>query len=170
MTEVEFAGVKFKGGKMIAVIMALSTLVGGLYGGFEVYKDYMDMKKKIAAYTAPDLSGFDKRIALIKKELDAAIVRVGEIQTIARDIRSDTRSDAANLHNSISAVDKRSRAADTDTRAAMRSAEKVLRDITASASERFDSKINSIDEKLDTLEKRIQKQVKRALDNPLLRK
>ena len=170
MTEVEFAGVKFKGGKMIAVIMALSTLVGGLYGGFEVYKDYMDMKKKIAAYTAPDLSGFDKRIALIKKELDAAIVRVGEIQTIARDIRSDTRTDAANLHNSISAVDKRSRAADTDTRAAMRSAEKVLRDITASASERFDSKINSIDEKLDTLEKRIQKQVKRALDNPLLRK
>ena len=52
----------------------------------------------------------------------------------------------------------------------MRQAEKVLRDITSSASERFDSKINSIDEKLDTLEKRIQKQVKRALDNPLLRK
>ena len=51
MAEVEFAGVKFKGGKMIAIIMALSTLVGGLYGGFEVYKDYMDMKKKILSYT-----------------------------------------------------------------------------------------------------------------------
>ena len=170
MAEVEFAGVKFKGGRMIAIVMALSTLIGGLYGGFEVYKDYMDMKKKIMAYTAPDLSGFDKRIAIIQKQLNAATIRVGEIQTIARDIRSDTRADAANLHNSISAVDKRSRTADTETRAAMRQAEKVLRDITSSASERFDSKINSVDEKLDTLEKRIQKQVKRALDNPLLRK
>ena len=41
MAEVELAGVKFKGGKMIAIVMALSTLVGSLYGGFEVYKDYI---------------------------------------------------------------------------------------------------------------------------------
>ena len=27
---------------MVAVAMGLSTLVGGLYGGFEVYKDFMD--------------------------------------------------------------------------------------------------------------------------------
>ena len=31
-TEVEFAGVKFRGGKMFAIILALSTLGGGLYG------------------------------------------------------------------------------------------------------------------------------------------
>ena len=170
MAEVEFAGVKFKGGKMIAVIMALSTLVGGLYGGFEVYKDYMDMKKKIAAYTAPDLSGFDKRIALIKKELDAAIVRVGEIQMIARDTRADTRADAASLHSAISAVDKRSRTADTDTRSALRLAEQTLRNIISSASARFDSKITSVDSKLDVQEKRLQKQLQRALDNPLLKR
>ena len=47
MAEIEFAGVKFKGGKMAAVLLALSTLIGGLYGAFEVYKDYMDMKEKI---------------------------------------------------------------------------------------------------------------------------
>ena len=170
MAEIEFAGIKFKGGRMIAVVMALTTLGGFIFAGAEAYARWVAMEKKINSYVAPDLSGFDKRIAIIQKQLKSATTRVSEIQTIARDIRQDTRADAANLHNSISAVDKRSRAADTDTRAAMRSAEKVLRDITASASERFDSKINSIDEKLDTLEKRIQKQVKRALDNPLLRK
>ena len=170
MAEVEFAGVKFKGGKMVAVLMAGSTLIGGLYGAFEVYKDYQNMKKKIASYTAPDLSGFDKRISLIQKQLKANTTRVGEIQTIARDTRQDTRADAASLHSAISAVDKRSRTADSETRAAMRQAEKTLRDITSSASERFDSKINSVDEKLDALEARIQKQVKRALDNPLLKR
>ena len=46
-TEVEFAGVKFRGGKIFVIITALSTLGGGLYAGFEFWKDYMDMKEKI---------------------------------------------------------------------------------------------------------------------------
>ena len=33
-TEVEFAGVKFRGGKIFVIITALSTLGGGLYAGF----------------------------------------------------------------------------------------------------------------------------------------
>ena len=60
MAEIEFAGIKFKGGRMVAVAMGLSTLVGGLYGGFGVYKDYMDMKEMIQSYVAPDLSGFQE--------------------------------------------------------------------------------------------------------------
>jgi flagellar hook-basal body complex protein FliE len=170
MAEVEFAGVKFKGGRMVAVVMALTTLGGFIFAGAEAYARWVAMEKKINSYVSPDLSGFDKRIAIIQKQLRASTVRVSEIQTIARDIRQDTRADAASLHNAMSAVDKRSRTADAETRAAMRQAEKVLRDITSSASERFDSKINSVDQKLDTLEKRLQKQLQRALDNPLLKR
>jgi hypothetical protein len=51
----------------------------------------------------------------------------------------------------------------------MRQAEKTLRDITASASERFDSKINGVDAKLDALEARLNRTLQRALDNPLLK-
>ena len=72
MAEVEFGGVKFRGGKMVVVITALSTLVGGLYGGFEVYKDYMDMKKKILSYRAPDMSGFDKKLAVMNETMGVA--------------------------------------------------------------------------------------------------
>jgi len=36
MSELEFAGVKFKGGKLVGIIIALSTLVGGAYGVFSV--------------------------------------------------------------------------------------------------------------------------------------
>ena len=45
MAEFEFAGTTFRGGKMFAVLTALSTLGGGLWAGFEFYKDYMDMKE-----------------------------------------------------------------------------------------------------------------------------
>ena len=98
MAEVEFAGVKFKGGKMVAIVMALSTLVGGLYGAFEVYKDYTNMKKKILSYSAPDLSGFDKKLAVMSKTMDTVTKemasvrnRVLEVQGIVRDTRQDMR-------------------------------------------------------------------------------
>ena len=66
-TEIEIGGVKLKGGKMLAVVMALSTAVGALYGGFEVYKDYMDMKEQISTYVAPDLSEINQGIAVLQE-------------------------------------------------------------------------------------------------------
>lgn len=169
MAEFEFAGVKFKGGKMVAIVTALSTLAGGLWGGFEVYARYRDMEEKINSYVAPDLSGIEKEVALVRQDMKSIKVRVAEIQEITRNIREDTRADAASLHNAIGQVDKRSRSADSDTRAAMRQAEQTIRAIISSAQERFDIKINSIDTKLDALEERIEKKVQRALDNPLLK-
>ena len=65
MAEVEFAGLKFKGGKIFVIITALTTLGGGLWGGFEFYKDYLNMKEQIQNYVAPDLSEFDKNLSLI---------------------------------------------------------------------------------------------------------
>ena len=40
MAEVEIAGAKIKGGKMLLILPILGTLGGGLWGGFEFYKDY----------------------------------------------------------------------------------------------------------------------------------
>ena len=188
MDEVEVGGVKFKGGKMLAVVMGLSTFVGGLYGAFEFYKDYMDMREKIESYAAPDLSGFDKKLAImnktmnsVTKQMDAVRVRVGEVQGIVRDTRQDVRSDATKLYEGISSVDRRSRALDSETRSALRQAEKNIRDITESASAsvrsitesastRFDAKINGIDSKLNTFEKRQDKKLRDALNNPLLKR
>ena len=67
MTEVEVGGVKFKGGKAFTVIFALGSMIGALYGAFEVYKDYMDMKEQIQSYVAPDLSGIEEQIAVQKR-------------------------------------------------------------------------------------------------------
>ena len=66
MAEVEIAGAKIKGGKILLILPILGTLGGGLWGGFEFYKDYMNMREKIEEYSAPDLSGFDKKLAVLK--------------------------------------------------------------------------------------------------------
>ena len=56
MAELDVGGVKFKGGKIMVIITALTTFGGSLWGGFEFYKDYLDMKGQITSYTAPDMS------------------------------------------------------------------------------------------------------------------
>ena len=177
MAEVEVGGIKFKGGKLVVIFTLISTLGGGLWAGFEFYKDYMDMREKIESYTAPDLSEFDKKLAVMNKtmgaltkQMDSVSNRVGEGQQIVRDTRHDLRSDATKLYAGISAVDRRSRTLDAETRSALRQAEKNIRDITDSASSRFDAKINGIDSKLNTFEKRQDKKLRDALNNPLLKR
>ena len=45
-TEVEFAGVKFRGGKMFAIILALSTLGGGLYGALRILQGLYEYERE----------------------------------------------------------------------------------------------------------------------------
>ena len=68
--ELEFAGIKFRGGKLVGILIALSTLVGGAYGAFEVYKDYMDMKEVIKSYEPPDLSGYESRLNVFEENIE----------------------------------------------------------------------------------------------------
>ena len=63
--EVEYGGIKATGGKLFIIISLLGTLGGALWGGFEFYKDYQDMKDQITSYVAPDLSGVDKKLEVL---------------------------------------------------------------------------------------------------------
>ena len=60
--EVEYGGIKAKGGRLFIIISLLGTIGGGLWGFFELVKRYEDMESQIQSYVAPDLSGFDKRL------------------------------------------------------------------------------------------------------------
>lgn len=69
MAEVEFGGVKFSGGKMFAILTALSTLGGASWGAFEIHADYMKMRSKIEKFVSPNLSHIDKHITMVHNEL-----------------------------------------------------------------------------------------------------
>jgi hypothetical protein len=98
MAEVEFGGLKFTGGKMFALLTALSTLGGAAWGGFEIYKDYMDMKEiiqeididEISAANTLQLQKLDDAIGYtqdIKDDLKLEIRRIeGLVETLEKDI------------------------------------------------------------------------------------
>ena len=108
MAEIEYGGIKVGGSKLLLVLPLIGTLGGGLWGGFEFYKDYMDMKEQIKNYVAPDLSEFDKNLAVISEEMkvtreEVIIIRdaIGEQVDFMRDTKHDLREDLVRDRKSV---------------------------------------------------------------------
>lgn len=150
MAEFEFGGMTFRGGKMMILLTALSTAGGALWGGFEFYKDYMDMKEIIQNI---DVSEIEARNTQIEIKLDEAI-------DYSRSIKNDLRDDFNRMERNIDRVEDQSRAME----------EKVT-EIIDRAKERFDTQRESLQTdtrlQMEALESRLNKKIQNALDNPL---
>jgi len=160
------------------VFPLIGTIIGGLWGGFELYKRYEDMEKQIQSYVAPDLSGFDKRIDVMRSEVNALKELVHDAQETARDIRTDIKGEVNKQHDQIAAIDKRSRSESQETRTIIRNAEKnfndlemgtlsMIRELISNASKRWDDKLTKVDSQIENLEKKLDKKIGKALENPL---
>ncbi|HBZ39637.1 MAG TPA: hypothetical protein DEO59_14610 [Balneola sp.] len=184
-TEVEFAGVKFRGGKIFVIITALSTLGGGLYAGFEFYKDYVNMRTKIEKYTAPDLSGFDKKLAVLREEMQALTIEVKAKEELIQDardytkeIKTDLKDELHIMSKQVDSIEKRGKEAFRLVRDSIDKNDTKVRKMVTVNSDRFDTRREQIRKDMDALETRLKKemkelrdsisnQIKKALENPL---
>ena len=173
-TEVEFAGVKFRGGKIFVIITALSTLGGGLYAGFEFWKDYMDMKEQIQKYVAPDLSGFDKKLAVLRADMDALqkieqVIEEAAIQSRdeAREIKHDLKAEIVRTEKIVEGIDRRVKGIQDDTRKMIDKENDRNDKLRERIQNRMDSLDDGLSSKMRTLEKDMEEKIKKALKNPL---
>ena len=60
---------KLSSGKIAIIFAALSTIIGGLWAGFEVYQQFLTMKEVTAAYVPPDLSDIESRISVLDERV-----------------------------------------------------------------------------------------------------
>ena len=149
MAEIEIAGVKMSGSKLVIILPLLGTLIGGLWGGFELYNRYLMMEQKIDAYVAPDLSGFDKKLATVQAELDMILAEVELVSGVAKELKNELRGDVRRIETIVE---------DTESKVKEDSRE-LNRDINEA--------VKSIKEDMKALEEKIEKQIKLALENPL---
>jgi gas vesicle protein len=157
MAEIEFAGMTFKGGKMMVVLTALSTLGGALWGGFEFYKDYMDMKEIVQNI---DVGAIEARNNEIEIKLDEAIEYTRDIKDSLRDditrIERVSDSTSTRVKNIQDDIDERLREVSTLTR----ETEKDVRDTMRNLEDRIEAD-------MEKLESELEEKVQKALDNPL---
>lgn len=87
-TVISVGGYNFTPAKLMIAGGIISSVLGGLYGAFEVYKDYMSMKEAIQTYVAPDLSEINKKIAVLEQNSEKSTEYVRDINTnLKQDIR-----------------------------------------------------------------------------------
>ena len=108
--EFSIAGFKLKlNSAFLAMAIPIATTVGGaMWGAFEFYKDYTDMKVRIQKYVAPDLSAFDKRLAVIEENSQ-------KTTDYTRDIKNDLKQDLRRLEVVVEQVERTSKQAQRDS-------------------------------------------------------
>ena len=149
MAEIEYKGIKVGGSKMLLVLPLIGTIMGGLWGGFELFSRYQAMEKKIDTYVAPDLSGFDKRLEVMQKEMDNILAEVELLAGVNKDMKVDMKGDIRRIETIVE---------DTESKVKEDSRE-LNRDINVA--------IKDLKEDMTALEAKIEKQIKLALENPL---
>ena len=118
-TVISIGGYAFTPAKLMIAAGIVSSVLGGLYGAFEVYKDYQDMKTKIAEYVAPDLSVFDKRLAVIEETSQ-------KTNDYTRDIKNDLKNDIRRLEGVVESVERSSKTTQRETEQDVRQLRKEI--------------------------------------------
>jgi hypothetical protein len=191
-TVISVGGYDFTPAKLMVAATILSSVLGALYGAFEVYKDYIGMKKKIAEYVSPDFSEFDKRLAVIEENSTktAQAVQEGSDKTAeyTRDIKNDLKSDIRRLEKVVEEVERNNKQisrdvdkaiaeAKTEIRAAQKQVDTASTQLNKDVSlavrnteQQLRAQDREVDQKLKALERKIADDLKKALDNPLANK
>ena len=146
----------FTPAKLMILIGVVSSTLGGLYGAFEVYKDYMDMKEKIETYVTPDLSGIQEQLSVIKKDMEGVKKSVDESNGYTMDIKNDLKGDIRRLESVVDSVERQTKQSARDTDQDMKIMNKNV-----------EGKLQKLADDQEKLKHDIDKKIQRALDNPL---
>lgn len=137
-TVISIGGYEFTPAKLMVAATIVSSVLGGLYGAFEVYKDYQSMKKKIAEYVTPDLTELYKKLELVQQSSEKGT-------QYTQDIKNDLKQDIRRLENVVEQVE--------------RSAKQMQREVNQAQKEQ--------DAELRQVRREVDDKIKKALDNPL---
>ena len=148
-TVISVGGYSFTPAKLMIAGTILSTILGGLWAGFEFWKDYQDMKAAIQEYVEPDLSGISERITKLEQRIENAEVLVRETNDYVGEIRTDLKTDIRNIQQIVDSADRRNRELEREVLSSIRTIDREN------------------DAKLKELEKKVDEKIQRALDNPL---
>ena len=170
-TVISIGGYEFTPAKLMVAFTLVSSTLGGLYGAFEVYKDYQGMKKKIAEYVTPDLTEIYKKMEV----LDANTSKMVEYtDTIKIDLKGDVRR----LESVVENVERSSK---TDQRLTDSGMKEIKRDVDGTVKEikrDVDNTLKEVNRELVKNQKEttaeiralrsdVDNKIKKALDNPL---
>jgi hypothetical protein len=170
-TVISIGGYEFTPAKLMIAFTIASSLLGGLYGTFEVYKDYMGMKEKIAKYVSPDLTEIYKKMEVldantskmveytdsIKNDLKQDVRRV---ESVVDNIERSTKTDQRNTDGTVKEI---KRDVDTNVKEIRKNTDDTIRDLNRDMVKNQ----KELQAEIRALRGEVDMKIKKALDNPL---
>ena len=144
-------------GARIAALGVVSSLCGGLYGGFLMYQKVEEIAKL-------DLGAY-------QQQMEVMDTKVTEAVEYSRDIKNGLRDDILRIEQQADRTEDLVRSTTRDLRDAMDNVESEVREVIDAAEDRFETRRDQLrtsqDQDIKDLEERLEALVQRALDNPL---
>jgi uncharacterized protein (DUF3084 family) len=153
MAEVEYEGIKMSGSKLFIILPLLGTLIGGLWGGFELYSRLLDAEETLAG--------------LKPEAIQAELVRLTELTEI---IKTDLREDINTAREDINTVREETNAVMDLARATEKTSADTQREIRNDvyAMERdMNTRFKEMDAETRELRKDLEEKIMTILENPL---
>jgi type II secretory pathway pseudopilin PulG len=151
--EVKAGGVKLTASSVLAIIAFLSTVVGGLYGGFTLYQ-------KIEEVAGLDLGAYQQQMDVMDAKVSGISEKVEESVEYTRDIKNGLKDDLLRIEQQTDRVEDM-----------VRDNEDKVRSMIDDAEIRFENQRERVrvsqTSSMKELEDRLNAKLQRALDNPL---
>jgi len=151
--EFKTGGMKVSFGSIMAILAFLSTIVGGLYGGFVLYQ-------KIESVAGLDLEEYQLQMNIMDAKVTGISEKVEESVEYSRDIKNGLRSDILSIEKQTDRVEDM-----------VRETEDKVRNMIDDAEVRFENQRERVrvsqSGSMKELEDKLMDKLQRALDNPL---
>lgn len=143
-------------GKIAIIFAAISTVVGTLWAGFQVYQQFLTMKEVTAAYVPPDLSGIESRISVLDERV-TSVERLTKGNSEALNyLTGSISSSVSGTRQTVDAVSSSVRSSDAQNMAMQRAIIEQLRQQDQEQQRR-----------VKELEKQTDERIQKTLANPL---
>ena len=159
-TVISIGGYEFTPAKLMVAFTLVSSMLGGLYGAFEVYKDYQSMKEKIAKYVSPDLTEIYKKLEVTQQNAEKSV-------QYTQDIKNDLKADIRRVESVAESVERSSKQSAREADLAVKDVRDELRQTRKEVDGSLKSVERTVDSTLKNIEKTVDSKIQKALDNPL---
>ena len=139
MASVEYEGIKMSGSKLLIILPLLGTLIGGLWGGFELYSRLIDAEEKLEN--------------LQPEMIEQEIVRLTELTEIIKD----------NLQGEITEASRLARKVESESAKTQREVRDDVYEIEKEMQNRFKEQ----DKEMREMRKELEERIQTILENPL---
>ena len=151
--QIKAGGMRLTAGSIMAIFAFLSTIVGGLYGGFVLYQ-------KIEAVAGLDIEAYQQNMNVMDAKIVGISEKVEESVEYTRDIKNGLKDDILRIEQQTDRIEDM-----------VRKSEDKVRDMIDGAEVRFENQRERVrvsqSGAMKELEETLMDKLQRALDNPL---